>query len=250
MIEFAVGLSWSRAATHAIAVRGREPGTARRTLGVEQSMRSLQMLAGGVARGCRVLGQAFVRAFALGVPTILAIATLAGSVAAAENLWRNPTLVAWDLAPFGACAFLVPIAVAGWWSFFPAMFRGRRGERVASLRVRRSGAVVRVRMPAAPPIVLAVCCFSPLSFAWVWLCAAVTDAQGSAWIAGAVWSLMLAACAVIGAARWRSLRAGNWDLVIDHDARTITLPRSWRRKTPATIAFESIREIAVEQVMG
>jgi hypothetical protein len=135
---------------------------------------------------------------------------------------------------FGAIGLLALYALSGLWRDY--VFRPKTG----GVKVRVEGSRIRARLPRYSPLVAALLVMAVLSLATAVLLSHFWSSRGGVLFA---WTVVLCVSAAVYLWRRRRLVSGVDDLVIDGEAGTITLPRTFGRKESYTVRIDEIASV-------
>ncbi|HTV39237.1 MAG TPA: DUF3592 domain-containing protein [Candidatus Sulfotelmatobacter sp.] len=152
--------------------------------------------------------------------------------------------LAWVLAltPFN-------IVVIGFCTWIGGWLRLRLFNPVAGgVRIIDDGMLTRVRLPRFDPIWWGLITTGVLGFFSVFVGLGVKIIPVMAYPLQSAGLIVLAG---VGVYVWRRLKArsGDEDLVIDEAARTLELPRTFRRKQRVTVAFSDVESVWVDTIV-
>ena len=148
--------------------------------------------------------------------------------------------------------FLTPFNLIGLWLL---------GVVVRSIRLRitnlpaggvplvQRGAITHARLPRYSPLTAAGAAALVISFISVFVVAFGTGMDPPLWVIWTVWGCVLIPAVVIYFWRTFLVGSGAKDLVIDEDARTLSLPQTFGREVDIIVSFDAVTRLDVQRIV-
>jgi hypothetical protein len=148
--------------------------------------------------------------------------------------------------------FLTPFNLVGLWLL--AMVGGSIRRRVTNppaggVPLVQRGGITHARLPRIAPLTAAGITSLGISFLSVFVVAFGTGMDPPMWLIWTVWGFVLVPSVLIYFWRTFVVGSGAKDLVIDEDARTLSLPQTFGRKLDIIAPFDAVTELDVEEII-
>ena len=150
-----------------------------------------------------------------------------------------------------ALLFMTPfnlIVLATWWLPIAAARQKYFPKPAGGVRILEDPPRLRLRLPSYSPWIALPVIFG-LCFVGMIVVSMVSEGHPSIALVSWVWLLILAIGAGIFAWRWRRIRSGVEDLVLDESDGRMNLPMTCGRKTLVTVHSSEVQAVTVEKVL-
>jgi hypothetical protein len=148
--------------------------------------------------------------------------------------------------------FLTPFNLVGLWLL--GMVGGSVRRRITNppaggVPLVQRGMITHVRLPRIAPLTAAGLTALLISFVSIFIVAFATRMNPPMWVIWTAWGCVLIPAVIVYFWRTYIVGSGAKDLLIDEDARTLSLPQTFGRKTDILVAFDAVTDLDVEQII-
>jgi len=150
-----------------------------------------------------------------------------------------------------ALLFIAPfnfIAVVIWWLPLAVAKQEYSVQPAGGVQILQDPPRIRLRLPTHSPWIALPVAFG-LCFVGMIIVSLISEAHPSILLMTWVWGLIVGIGVAVFVWRWKRIRSGVEDLVIDESNGTITLPMTCGRKSPVEFRCSDVEAVTVEKVL-